>query len=107
MLPGNSHDISQFIFLRYAEAQEIANDLLRLDNMNADAIYVRGLCLYYEDSVDKAFTHFQHVLRLAPDHQKAKDVYKVRGEKCFVISEYFLTCGCAFVFTESTDAQAD
>jgi len=61
---------------RYGESQEIANDLLRLDNMNADAIYVRGLCLYYEDNVDKAFTHFQHVLRLAPDHQKAKDVYK-------------------------------
>jgi len=61
---------------RYGEAQEIANDLLRMDNMNADAIYVRGLCLYYEDSVDKAFTHFQHVLRLAPDHQKAKDIYK-------------------------------
>ena len=38
---------------RYGEAQEIANDLLRMDNMNADAIYVRGLCLYYEDSVDK------------------------------------------------------
>jgi len=61
---------------RYGESQEIANDLLRMDNMNADAIYVRGLCLYYEDNVDKAFTHFQHVLRLAPDHQKAKDVYK-------------------------------
>jgi len=61
---------------RYAEAQEIANDILRLDSMNADAIYVRGLCLYYEDNVDKAFTHFQHVLRLAPDHQKAKDIYK-------------------------------
>lgn len=29
--------------------------------MNADAIYVRGLCLYYEDNVDKAFTHFQQV----------------------------------------------
>jgi len=61
---------------RYGEAQEIANDILRLDSMNADAIYVRGLCLYYEDNVDKAFTHFQHVLRLAPDHQKAKDIYK-------------------------------
>jgi len=61
---------------RYGESQEIANDLLRLDNMNADAIYVRGLCLYYEDNVDKAFTHFKHVLRLAPDHQKAKDVYQ-------------------------------
>jgi DnaJ family protein C protein 7 len=61
---------------RYAESQEVANDLLRMDHMNADAIYVRGLCLYYEDNVDKAFTHFQQVLRLAPDHQKAKDVYK-------------------------------
>ena len=32
--------------------------------MNADAIYVRGLCLYYEDNVDKAFTHFQQVYYL-------------------------------------------
>jgi len=61
---------------RYVEAQNIANDMLRIDNMNADAMYVRGLCLYYEDFVDKAFTHFQHVLRLAPDHQRAKDTYK-------------------------------
>ena len=62
---------------RYVEAQNIANDLLRSDSMNADAMYVRGLCLYYEDFVDKAFTHFQQVLRLAPDHQMAKDTYKV------------------------------
>jgi len=61
---------------RYVEAQNIANDLLRSDSMNADAMYVRGLCLYYEDFVDKAFTHFQQVLRLAPDHQMAKDTYK-------------------------------
>ena len=52
--------------------------MLRLDNMNADAIYVRGLCLYNEDNVDKAFTHFQQVLRLAPDHVKAKEIYKVQ-----------------------------
>ena len=31
----------------------MANDLLRSDSMNADAMYVRGLCLYYEDFVDK------------------------------------------------------
>ena len=62
---------------RYGEAQEVANDLLRQDSTNVDAIYVRGLCLYYEDNVDKAFTHFQQVLRFAPDHQRAKDVYKV------------------------------
>merc|ERR1712156_1210277 len=61
---------------RYVEAQSMANDLLRSDSMNADAMYVRGLCLYYEDFVDKAFTHFQQVLRLAPDHQRAKATYK-------------------------------
>ncbi len=44
--------------------------------MNADAIYVRGLCLYYEDNVDRAFSHFQQVLRFAPDHTKAKEAYK-------------------------------
>ena len=67
-----------FLFAgRYAEAQNMANDLLRSDSMNADAMYVRGLCLYYEDFVDKAFTHFQQVLRLAPDHQRAKATYKV------------------------------
>ena len=62
---------------RYAEAQNIANDLLRSDGTNADAMFVRGLCLYYEDFVEKAFSHFQQVLRLAPDHQRAKDTYKV------------------------------
>ena len=52
--------------------------LQREDPMNSDALYVRGLCLYYEDMVDKAFQHFQQVLRLAPDHSKAKEVYKVK-----------------------------
>jgi len=61
---------------RYAEAQEIANDILRQDNINAEAIYVRGLCLYNEDNVDKAFTHFQQVLKLSPDHTKAREIYK-------------------------------
>jgi len=61
---------------RYAEAQEAANSVLQFDNMNADAIYVRGLCLYYEDNVDRAFTHFQQVLRFAPDHSKAKEIYR-------------------------------
>ena len=55
----------------------VCSDLLRFDGMNVDAMYVRGLCLYYEDNMDKAFHHFQHVLRLAPDHQHAKTIYKV------------------------------
>lgn len=61
---------------RYEEAQNIASDVLRQDGLSADAIYVRGLCLYYQDSIEKAFQHFQQVLRLAPDHAKARDVYR-------------------------------
>ena len=61
---------------RYTEASEAANSVLQFDNMNADAIYVRGLCLYYEDNVDRAFSHFTQVLRSAPDHVKAKEIYK-------------------------------
>merc|ERR1711962_179996 len=60
---------------RYAEAQEAANSVLALDNLNADAIYVRGLCLYYEDNVERAFSPFTQVLRFAPDHAKAKEIY--------------------------------
>lgn len=33
---------------RCQEAQEIANDSLRFDSFDAEAIYVRGLCLYFE-----------------------------------------------------------
>ncbi|XP_018574946.1 dnaJ homolog subfamily C member 7 [Anoplophora glabripennis] len=61
---------------RYQEAQEIANSILHHNKGNADAIYVRGMCLFYEDNIDSAFQHFQQVLRLAPDHKKAMDVYK-------------------------------
>jgi DnaJ family protein C protein 7 len=61
---------------RYQESQEIVNDILRLDSICADAIYVRGLCLYYQDNMEKAFQHFQQVLRLAPDHSKSRDIYR-------------------------------
>ena len=61
------------------------SDLLRLDNTNADAIYVRGMCLYYEDNIDKAFQHFQQVLKLAPDHSKAMTIYRVSIDYKWVI----------------------
>ncbi|KAL3854349.1 hypothetical protein ACJMK2_013622 [Sinanodonta woodiana] len=61
---------------RLQEAQETTNDILQRDGINADALFVRGMCLYYQDNIDKAFQHFQQVLRLAPDHQKARETYK-------------------------------
>lgn len=61
---------------RYQEAQEIANDLINLDPVNVDALYVRGMCLYYQDHLEKAFSHFQQVLKLTPEHAKARDIYR-------------------------------
>lgn len=61
---------------RYQESQELANDVLSSDKQNVSAILTRGICLYYQDNFDKAFSHFQHVLKLAPDHKKALQMYK-------------------------------
>ncbi|XP_039763268.1 dnaJ homolog subfamily C member 7 [Pararge aegeria] len=61
---------------RCQESQEIANDCLRFDSFDTEALYVRGLCLYFEDKDEQAFKHFQQVLRLAPDHKKAIAAYK-------------------------------
>lgn len=61
---------------RYQEAQEMANDIVMKEQTNADALFVRGMCLYYQDQADKAFPHFQRVLQFSPDHHKAKSFYK-------------------------------
>uniref|UniRef100_A0AAY4C5E2 J domain-containing protein n=1 Tax=Denticeps clupeoides TaxID=299321 RepID=A0AAY4C5E2_9TELE len=52
--------------------QSVASDILRMDSTNGDALYVRGLCLYYEDCIDKAVQFFIQALRMAPDHEKAR-----------------------------------
>ncbi|MGH0187930.1 UNVERIFIED_CONTAM: hypothetical protein FKN15_027204 [Acipenser sinensis] len=57
---------------RYPEAQSVASDILRMDSTNGDALYVRGLCLYYEDCIEKAVQFFVQALRMAPDHEKAR-----------------------------------
>ena len=61
---------------RYQEAQEIANDVVAKDQTNADGLFVRGMCLYYQDQAEKAFQHFQRVLQFSPDHYKAREFYK-------------------------------
>lgn len=67
------------------------SDTLHRESMNPDALYVRGMCLYYQDNIEKAFQHFQQVLRLAPDHQKAKDIYRVSYSSC-VLKLGYLFC---------------
>lgn len=68
----------------------VYSDILRMDSTNADALYVRGLCLYYEDCIDKAVQFFVQALRMAPDHEKARLACRVsificnRGFDCCV-----------------------
>ena len=62
---------------RCEEASEVAVSILQVDNKNVDAMYVRGLCLYYEDDIDKALSFLSTVLKYAPDHSKAMNRFKV------------------------------
>jgi len=61
---------------KYQDAQILANEILRKDEHNLEALYVRGICFYYQDQTERAFNLFQSLLRTAPDFQKAKDCYK-------------------------------
>jgi DnaJ family protein C protein 7 len=61
---------------RYQEAQNIANDILHVDKQNTDAVYVRGMCFYYQDNMEQALCHFRYALRLAPNNQRAMAIYK-------------------------------
>ncbi|XP_022103561.1 dnaJ homolog subfamily C member 7-like isoform X2 [Acanthaster planci] len=61
---------------RITEASQAINAVLMREPRNADAIYVRGLCLYYQDNMDKAIQHFQQTLKLAPDHSPARIAFK-------------------------------
>lgn len=57
---------------KYSDALTDVQSILRDDSINSDALYVKGLCLYYQDFVDKAYQHFNAVLRRDPDHKKAR-----------------------------------
>uniref|UniRef100_A0A069DN47 DnaJ protein n=1 Tax=Clytia hemisphaerica TaxID=252671 RepID=A0A069DN47_9CNID len=61
---------------KYSDAQILANDILRKDQHHSEALYVRGLCLYYQDQTERAYKLFQQLLRTAPDFKKAREAYK-------------------------------
>lgn len=59
---------------RIDEANDISISFMKLDATNCDAIYVRGLTLYYSDNLEKGIMHFERTLQLDPDHKKAKQM---------------------------------
>lgn len=58
----------------------MAVSCMMADSTSADAVYVRGLCLYYGDSLEKGLTHFQRALALDPEHANAK-LMRVKAKK--------------------------
>merc|ERR1719259_1037172 len=94
---------------RPQEAEDIVNDILLNDKQQVDAMYVRGLCRYYQDNQDTAFQHFQQVLRMAPDHARARDTYKraklliqkkEEGNKAFKLADY---AAAVQIYTEALE----
>lgn len=79
----------EYIFLSVVTFNSLSpsSDILRMDSTNGDALYVRGLCLYYEDCIDKAVQFFVQALRMAPDHEKARLACRVSN----LVLELFLT----------------
>lgn len=82
---------------RMDEANDIAIGIMKIDSSNADAIYVRGLTLYYNDNLEKGIMHFERCITLDPDHKKAKLMRtksrtlkdkKEQGNDCFKTGKY-------------------
>jgi DnaJ family protein C protein 7 len=59
------------------EATSLSNDLIRVNNNNSDAIYIKALCLYFQDDTSRAHQFLQRVLRNDPDHKKALKLIKI------------------------------
>lgn len=57
---------------RIGQARALADQCIKADSLNAEAVFVRGLCLYYDNNLDKGLEHFELALRLDPDNSKAR-----------------------------------
>jgi DnaJ family protein C protein 7 len=92
---------------RHDEANDIAIGIMQTNTTNADAIYVRGLTLYYMDNLEKSLQHFGQALALDPDHKKARQM-RLRAknikEKKESGNELFKTGKYKEAFTVYTEA---
>ena len=57
--------------------------ILRMNNNNTEALYVRGLCKYEMGDTDQAIMHFKRALQGDPDHKRSRTKLKV-GTSCGV-----------------------
>lgn len=67
---------------RITEANDLAVLCMQADSSNAEAVYVRGLCLYYQDNLEKGLIHFERALSLDPDNKNAREMrFKAKNLK--------------------------
>lgn len=59
---------------RISDANDLAVLCMQADSSNAEAVYVRGLCLYYKDNLEKGLIHFERALSLDPDNKNAREM---------------------------------
>lgn len=60
----------------YSEANRLANELVRMDSQNPDALFLRAKVLYMQGDNAKAIAHCQESLRCDPDYSKARVLLK-------------------------------
>ncbi|CAO3663785.1 unnamed protein product [Umbelopsis ramanniana] len=60
----------------YSEANRLANELVRMDSQNPDALFLRAKVLYMQGDNAKAVAHCQESLRCDPDYAKARVLLK-------------------------------
>jgi len=67
---------------RIEQANDLAVLCMQADSSNAEAIYVRGLCLYYNDNLEKGLIHFERALSLDPDNKNTREMrFKAKNLK--------------------------
>ena len=59
---------------RFKEALQASKEVLQNDKANVDALYIRGLCHYFDDDLDKAIKVFGEVVKVDPKNGKAMDI---------------------------------
>merc|ERR1712142_166920 len=77
---------------RFEEAMVELSKVLKTNAKNTEAMFVRGLCFYYQDIIDKACEHFRIVLKLDPDHDGAKETLRKAKNIKNLNSKLYFNC---------------
>ena len=67
--------------------------VLMEDRRNADAIYIKGMCIMRQGNPEKAMEYFKQALQFDPDHKTSRGAFRV----CVVWCVCVCVCVCACV----------